>query len=49
MLLIAASGYGHENDRERSRIAGFDHHFVKPIDPAAIARLLSSLPRQVAQ
>ena len=49
MLLIAASGYGHEHDRERSRIAGFDHHFVKPIDPAAIARLLSSLPRQVAQ
>jgi PAS domain S-box-containing protein len=32
VLLIAATGYGQQGDRERSRAAGFDHHLVKPID-----------------
>jgi PAS domain S-box-containing protein len=30
-LLIALTGYGQEKDRQLSREAGFDHHFVKPI------------------
>jgi PAS domain S-box-containing protein len=32
VLLIATSGYGQEEDRKRSREAGFDGHLVKPID-----------------
>jgi CheY-like chemotaxis protein/two-component sensor histidine kinase len=32
VLIIAATGYGQQTDRERSRAAGFDHHLVKPID-----------------
>lgn len=32
VLLIAVTGYGQEADRERSRTAGFDAHFTKPID-----------------
>jgi PAS domain S-box-containing protein len=31
-LLIAATGYGQENDRKQAEAAGFDHHLVKPID-----------------
>jgi PAS domain S-box-containing protein len=32
LLIIAVSGYGREDDLERSRAAGFDHHLVKPVD-----------------
>ena len=30
--IIALTGYGQEHDQMRSAAAGFDHHFVKPID-----------------
>lgn len=39
-LLIAMSGYGQPEDRERSFAAGFDRHLVKPVDPRRLARLL---------
>jgi signal transduction histidine kinase/DNA-binding response OmpR family regulator len=35
-LLIALTGYGQSEDFDRSRDAGFDHHFVKPADLRAI-------------
>jgi PAS domain S-box-containing protein len=38
--LIAITGYGQEEDRRRARQAGFDHHLTKPVDPAALQRLL---------
>jgi CheY-like chemotaxis protein/two-component sensor histidine kinase len=41
-VLIAISGYGQEQDRSRSREAGFDHHLIKPVD---YERLLSLLAR----
>jgi PAS domain S-box-containing protein len=31
-LIVALSGYGQEHDRVLSRAAGFDHHFVKPLN-----------------
>lgn len=40
-VLIALSGWGQEHDQERSRNAGFDMHFVKPVDPASLAKALS--------
>jgi len=43
MVLIAATGWGQETDRHRSHEAGFDHHLVKPVDPAALIHLLGSL------
>jgi signal transduction histidine kinase/DNA-binding response OmpR family regulator len=46
MLLVAVSGYGQEEDRARSRAAGFDYHVVKPIDPDALTRLLGTLREQ---
>ena len=33
VLLIAVSGYGQPEDRVRSHEAGFDEHFVKPVNP----------------
>ena len=39
-LLIALSGYGSEEDRRRSKSAGFDHHLTKPVDPDVLAALL---------
>ena len=42
-VLIAMTGYGQEEDRRRTRDAGFAWHFVKPADPAALRRILESL------
>ncbi len=39
-VIIAVSGYGQEDDRRRSRAAGFDHHLVKPVDPNVLATLI---------
>ncbi len=39
-LLIACTGWGQQEDVERAREAGFDHHLVKPVDPDAVLRLL---------
>jgi PAS domain S-box-containing protein len=41
--LIALSGYGQEEDRQRSEEAGFDLHLTKPVDPAELQRLLAVL------
>jgi signal transduction histidine kinase len=35
-LLIAVTGYGQKDDRQRAVDAGFDYHFVKPTDPRQI-------------
>ncbi|MEO8628202.1 MAG: ATP-binding protein [Betaproteobacteria bacterium] len=39
--LIAVTGYGLPEDRERSKAAGFDHHLVKPIDFEVLRALLA--------
>jgi PAS domain S-box-containing protein len=39
--LIAMTGYGQEEDRKRSRDAGFDHHLIKPVDIAVLGALLT--------
>jgi len=44
MRLIAISGYGQEEDRQRSREAGFDHHLVKPVDIDVLLELLGNRP-----
>jgi signal transduction histidine kinase len=38
-ILIALTGWGQEHDRQRTRAAGFDHHFLKPIDPDSLEQL----------
>jgi CheY-like chemotaxis protein len=44
LLLVALTGYGSDEDRRKSQEAGFDHHLVKPADPAVIQRMLA-MPR----
>jgi CheY-like chemotaxis protein/anti-sigma regulatory factor (Ser/Thr protein kinase) len=39
-LLVAITGYGQADDRLRAQAAGFDHHFVKPVDISALLKLL---------
>ena len=39
-MIIAVTGYGQEDDRRRSREAGFDHHLVKPIDHNVLVTLI---------
>lgn len=41
VLLIAVTGYGQEEDRQRALEAGFDHHLVKPVDIARLRKLIS--------
>ena len=40
-MIIAVTGYGQEQDRDRSREAGFDHHLVKPVDYDELLTLIS--------
>ena len=49
--LIALTGYSQEEDRKRSFEAGFDHHFVKPIDIEKLMTLFEkiSAPYQNSQ
>jgi CheY-like chemotaxis protein len=39
-LIIAATGYGRSQDRERSRRAGIDAHLTKPIDVEQLAQMI---------
>ncbi|HUG93426.1 MAG TPA: ATP-binding protein, partial [Planctomycetaceae bacterium] len=48
MLLVALTGWGQEEDRKKSREAGFDGHLVKPVDYDALGKLLAEVrPGQV--
>ena len=41
-LLVALTGYGHDEDRKRALDAGFDSFRVKPVDHAELQTLLST-------
>ena len=41
--LIALTGWGQEKDRNLTQAAGFDHHFIKPVDLEAMRAVLASL------
>ena len=50
MVLVALTGWGQDEDRQKSREAGFNGHMVKPIDHAELMKLLASLsPEQGGQ
>lgn len=40
-LLVALTGYGAASDRELSAAAGFDHHLVKPVEPALLREMIA--------
>jgi len=41
--LVAITGYGDEQARQRAIDAGFDHHFVKPVGTERLLALLDSM------
>lgn len=40
LRLIALTGYGQPEDRQRSFAAGFNEHLVKPVTPEILATIL---------
>jgi len=49
VVLVAQTGWGQEDDRRRTREAGFDGHLTKPVDAAQLMRLMvSAQPRRLA-
>ena len=44
MLLVALTGYGLAEDRERALAAGFDLHLVKPVDFDRLFDVLAATP-----
>jgi two-component system CheB/CheR fusion protein len=46
-VLAALTGYGQESDRQRSKEAGFDLHYVKPLAPKTLEQLVAD-PRGTA-
>ena len=49
LCLIAMTGYGLSEDRQRALAAGFDRHLVKPVDPMELVRLLQSPPSRILE
>lgn len=43
ITLVAVTGYGQPSDRQRAQEAGFDHHFVKPVDLDVLDSFLQRL------
>ena len=43
MFLIAVTGWGQEEDRQRSTEVGLNVHMVKPVEPAALEKILADL------
>ena len=45
-VLAALTGYGQEEDRQRSEEAGFDQHLIKPIRTETLSKLLAAASRR---
>ena len=48
VTIIAVTGWGQEEDREKGRLAGFNHHVVKPADSSTLMQLLSGVRNKMA-
>jgi PAS domain S-box-containing protein len=49
LVIVALTGWGQEEDRQKSREAGFNTHLVKPVDDEVLMKLLASLPSSVTR
>jgi len=43
IIIVAQTGWGQEDDKRKSQDAGFNFHMVKPVDPAALEKILAGL------
>ncbi len=48
VTIIAVTGWGQEEDREKGRLAGFNHHVVKPADSSTLMQLLNGVRGNLA-
>jgi CheY-like chemotaxis protein len=48
VILVALTGWGQDEDRHRSQEAGFNLHIVKPVELAALEKLLAGLKSATA-
>ncbi|VXB31518.1 ATP-binding protein [Massilia sp. 9I] len=46
--LVAVTGYGQDQDRKNSAAAGFDHHLVKPVDMAALDKIVAAVAAEAS-
>ncbi len=44
LVIVAMTGWGQEEDKRKSKEAGFNQHLVKPVDPGLLEELLASAP-----
>jgi CheY-like chemotaxis protein len=49
MVLVALTGWGQQEDRQRALAAGFDDHLVKPVEPSRLATLLRHIATPVGE
>jgi CheY-like chemotaxis protein len=48
ITLVAMTGWGREDDRWRTQMAGFDHHLLKPVDFSTLEELLRQVATETA-
>lgn len=48
-LLLASTGWGQREDKEKAFAAGFDYHLTKPVDPDQLLRLVAEFSSQLRQ
>lgn len=46
--LVAVTGWGKDEDRERALTAGFNHHLTKPVSPQAVEAVVGAIAGAVA-
>jgi DNA-binding response OmpR family regulator len=48
IFIVALTGWDQEEDKTRSREAGFDHHLVKPVERETLENLFAGLKTETA-
>jgi CheY-like chemotaxis protein len=49
VMLVALTGWGQDEDKRRSKEAGFDHHLTKPPDPDQLEQLINECARRAGR
>jgi CheY-like chemotaxis protein len=45
IVLVAVTGWGHDEDKEKAAASGFDRHLAKPVDPQHLQPLIEEIAR----
>ena len=48
VLLLAVTGWGQDDDKEKAKAAGFDYHFTKPVNPDEVEERVAAFLRTSA-